>query len=158
MSAMGMHPAGTISGIALPSTNIDVASEALLKERFQLLLGTSAGSLARLQEELIRGLDEIHPAPEFPAILHWARLHDLVVSLTGGLTANLKREDGEFEVEVPELGIIANGEAWADAQRDLFDQLEVLVDRFGSLPGDKLTKGGLAVREKLVSLGLVQPL
>jgi hypothetical protein len=143
-------------GLKLPGS--DLALEGELKERFDLLRSGQAGALVRLHEQLIQELDRITPPLQLPLTLRYVNLNGTSREVPGGLMATLQRDPQEYVLEVPALAMFASGETWADTQDDLFRQLQTLVDRFGSLGDTQMTSSGLALKAKLKSLGLLDPI
>lgn len=149
--------ADALIGVVLPHSETTFAfeEEAEIRRRFELLRNSPAGSLVRLNAELLEGISKLSPPPSFEFSIRWVSLSGRAIRLAHSLPATLQRDEGEFVLEVPSLELFACGETFSDVQEELFGQLGSLVRTYSALEDEQMTLSGVALRRRLVALGLL---
>jgi len=88
----------------------------------------------------------------FPSTIEAVKLHGNIRTLAKPLEGAITWGREEIELEVPDLHVIVSGRDLTTLQEELFDELDVLYDKFVDAPESELAPSGLELRGKLKEL------
>ncbi|MCI4325808.1 MAG: hypothetical protein L3K00_08035 [Thermoplasmata archaeon] len=146
---------GLPAGLTVSGTGFEVRVEQWAYDRLQALSSPSLpGSLVKLNQAVLAGLDSLTPPLSFVFPISAASFEGRVVAFRQSLAARMVREQQEFVIEIDDLDLFAYGETFSDAMEDLFGQLAALSRRFAPLGPSEITPGGAALKAKLQKYGL----
>ena len=105
-----------------------------------------------LHKRVVQEIAGREPSFAIPVTLEIVKLHGEYRHLGRELMARLEWGGDELKLEVPELDVLVTGPDITTLQSELFDEVEVLVEKFLNAPDIELAPSGIDLKHKLREL------
>lgn len=150
--AFRVSPVSPVSAVSAASSTMHLPSELEIEARLEELGGPTFVLMEDLHKRIVSEIAGRKASFAMPVTLETINLHGRLLPLRRELMARLEWGPEELRLEVPELDILVTGPDITSLQSELFDEVEVLVEKFLHAPDSELAPSGIDLKRKLREL------